>query len=170
MEMIDEEEDYSDDDTYCTLKQSATYTPITEKIENFVKKNSSFKISDNQTEEIEIKSIATTQECTSAGSFETQNIYSGIYENASESVCKDSIKDVSTLDSTLLGNDSFEHTVQSISSLDSMLRELSVVDHGNIIDYISYGVAEAISGCGENLLSTAGDVKRDIKKNRIFRY
>ena len=177
IEMTGDEEDHSDDDSDDTY--SASYSYIAEKISKFAsKKNPKTLGKKSEEEEIESVTTNTTQyvnpgafEFTSVGSYDTRDIYSDLLENEFESQF-DNLEDNSILDSSLQGKsfDTFEHTVKSISSLDTAMRQLSVVDHGNIIDYISYGLAEAVSTCGADLLSTASDVKRDIKKNRLFRH
>lgn len=61
---------------------------------------------------------------------------------------------------------SLEYSVNSITSLDSGLRETSIIAwDANFIDYMSYGFAEAINICGTKLLCVSEEVKNDIREN-----
>ena len=66
---------------------------------------------------------------------------------------------------------SVEFSVKSISSVDTKLRETSLkVWNSNVIDNMSYGLAEALNICGSNLLSVSDDVKKDLRMNKLLRY
>ena len=98
------------------------------------------------------------------------NIDSGVLEHAYKGYLKDDIKDNSSLDSKLQGKsfDSLDNSIKNFSSFDTKLRETSLKEwNGNFINYISYNLVEAVNACGANLLSTASDIKREIKKNRL---
>ena len=66
---------------------------------------------------------------------------------------------------------SCEETVKSISSLDPKLRQSSYKAwNENLMDYISFGIAEAVNMCGSNLKDKEFDIKNDLRKNRLLRY
>ena len=66
---------------------------------------------------------------------------------------------------------SLVHSIKSISSLDSGLRETIVKAWDeNFIDYMTYGFAEVTNICGKQLICYSEEVRNDIRENmEIFR-
>jgi len=61
-------------------------------------------------------------------------------------------------------------TVGSFSSLDSALRERSMkVWNEDIVDYMYYGLSEAINMCGTNLLCASDDVKKKSRRSSLLK-